>query len=254
MKQLKDKVVLITGASSGIGHATARLFAEQGAIVIAGARRQPELDQLVGSINDAGGTAVALTGDVTDEKYAQALVDLAIGKFKKLDAAFNNAGTLGDLGCITEMTADNWAHTINTNLTSGFLSAKHQIPAMRMQGKGSIIFTSSFVGYTAGMPGMAAYGASKAGLVGLAMNLAAAHGHEGIRVNALLPGGTDTEMAREFARTPTEIDFVRNLHALKRTADPVEIANAALFLASDASSFTTGQAIVVDGGVSICRT
>jgi NAD(P)-dependent dehydrogenase (short-subunit alcohol dehydrogenase family) len=119
---------------------------------------------------------------------------------------------------------------------------------------GSLIFTSTFVGYTAGFPGTAAYAASKAGLIGLTQTLASEFGAEGIRVNALLPGGTDTPMGRIFANTPEALAFVQGLHALKRMAFPDEIAKSALYLASDASSFTTGSALLADGGVSISRT
>lgn len=143
---------------------------------------------------------------------------------------------------------------MNTNLTSAFLGAKYQIPAMLYRNCGSLIFTSTFVGYTVGLPGMAAYAASKAGLIGLTQSLAAEFGSKGIRVNALLPGGTDTPMSRIFANTPETLAFVQGLHALKRIALPEEIAQSALYLASDASSFTTGSALLVDGGVSINRT
>jgi NAD(P)-dependent dehydrogenase (short-subunit alcohol dehydrogenase family) len=124
---------------------------------------------------------------------------------------------------------------------------------MQRQGGGSIVFTSSFVGYSAGMPGMAAYAASKSGLIGLTQTLAAEHGADGIRVNALLPGGTDTPMGRVVANSPEALSFVAGLHALRRIAQPEEIARSALYLASDDSSFTTGAALLADGGVSICR-
>ncbi len=253
MPILEEKVVIVTGASSGIGRAAAILFAAEGARVVVAARREKELRELVDEIEQAAGSAVALAGDVTDEQYQKALVDLAVSQFGGLDIAFNNAGTLGELTGAPEMTGSNWRDVLDVNLTSGFLGAKHQIPAMLARGGGSIIFTSSFVGYTTGMPGMSAYGASKAGLVGLTLGLASELGPQGIRVNALLPGGTDTAMAREVANTPEIEAYVRNLHAMQRTASPDEIAGAALFLASGASSFMTGQALVVDGGFSVYR-
>lgn len=253
MPILEEKVVIVTGASSGIGRAAAKLFAAEGARVVVTARREKELNELVEEIEAAGGSAVALAGDVTDEQHHQALVERAVSQFGGLDIAFNNAGTLGALTGAAEMTSANWRDVLDVNLTSGFLGAKHQIPAMQTRGGGSIIFTSSFVGYTTGMPGMSAYGASKAGLVGLALGLASELGPQGIRVNALLPGGTDTAMAREVANTPEIEEYVRNLHAMQRTASPDEIAGAALFLASGASSFMTGQALVVDGGFSVYR-
>ena len=253
MSTLSAKVAVITGASSGIGYATAKLFAREGANLILAARRQTELDALVVEITRAGGRAVALAGDVQDEAFAQALVALAIKRFGGLDVAFNNAGTIGAMGATTDVSLVGWEDTIRTNLTSAFLGAKHQIPAMLKRGGGSLIFTSSFVGYTVGLPNMAAYAASKAGLIGLTQALAAEFGAQGVRVNALLPGGTDTPMGRSFANTPEALSRVQNLHALKRMALPEEIAQSALYLASDASSFTTGSALLADGGVSINR-
>ena len=129
-----------------------------------------------------------------------------------------------------------------------------QIPPMLDRGGGSLIFTSTFVGHTAGLPGVAAYAAGKAGLIGLVQALAAEFGPKGIRVNALLPGGTETPMAQAMISTPEDRKFVENMHALKRIAEPEEIAQSALYLASDMSSFTTGTAMLVDGGVSINRT
>ena len=252
MFALTNKVAIVTGASSGIGRATAKLFAEQGAKVVVAARRQAELDALVAEIEDAGGTAVALAGDVRDEAYAKALVELAVESFGGLDIAFNNVGAVGQMGSISDLSLEGWRETLDTNLTSAFLGAKYQVPAMVERGGGSLIFTSTFVGHTVGMPGMTSYAASKAGLIGLTQVLAAEYGPKAIRVNALLPGGTDTPAAT--FKTPESRAFVENLHALKRVAEPEEIARSALYLASDASSFTTGTALFADGGVSINRT
>jgi len=254
MKALEGKVAIVTGASSGIGYATARLFAREGARVVVGARRQAELDALVAEIELFGGAAIALAGDVRDEAFARALVETAMDGFGGLDVAFNNAGTLGAMGPTPEVTLAGWTETIETNLTIAFLGAKHQLPALLRRGRGSLIFTSTFVGYTAGMPGVAAYAASKAGLIGLTQALAVEFGPRGVRVNALLPGGTDTPMGQVMAGTPEALAFVEGLHALKRIATPHEQARSALYLASDASSFTTGTALLVDGGVSVNRT
>ena len=256
MFALANKVAIVTGASSGIGRATAKLFAEEGARVVVAARRQAELEALVAEIEDADGTAVALAGDVTDEAYAKALVDLAVEKFGGLDIAFNNVGAVGPMGPISELSLKGWRETLDANLTSAFLGAKYQVPAMVERGGGSLIFTSTFVGHTVGMPGMTSYAASKAGLIGLTQVLAAEYGAKGVRVNALVPGGTDTPASITNAPDagPEVLAFVEGLHALKRIAQPQEIARAALFLASDASSFTTGSALFADGGVSITRT
>ena len=256
MFALTNKIAIVTGASSGIGRATAKLFAEQGAKVVVAARRQKELDRLVQEIGEADGEAVALTGDVRDEAYQKALVELATETFGGLDVAFNNAGIVGLSAPVPDLSPAAWHETLDTNLTAAFLGAKYQLPAMVKRGGGSLIFTSTFVGHTAGMPGMAAYAASKAGLIGLTQVLAAEYGPKGIRVNALLPGGTDTPASITNApgSGPEVLAFVEGLHALKRIARPEEIARSALYLASDASSFTTGTALLADGGVSINRT
>ena len=254
MTALANRVAIVTGASSGIGYATAKLFAREGAKVVVAARRQVQLDALVAEIAALGGHAVALAGDVKEEAYAQALVETAVREFGGLDVAFNNAGTLGEMGVTSTVSLAGWNDTLATNLTSAFLGAKYQIPAMLNRGSGSLIFTSTFVGHTVGFPGMAAYAASKAGLIGLTQALAVELGPKGIRVNALLPGGTDTPMGRIQTNSVEARAFVEGLHALKRMATPEEIARSVLYLASDASSFTTGAALLVDGGVSINRT
>jgi NAD(P)-dependent dehydrogenase (short-subunit alcohol dehydrogenase family) len=248
--QLQDKTIIVTGASSGIGAAASLLLAREGAQVVMGARRKDRLDQVAGQINQSNGRAVTLAGDVRDEGFAESLVALAVSEFGGLDGAFNNAGTTGEMGPIEGLTAEGWRDVVETNLTSAFFAAKHQIPALKARGGGSIVFTSSFVGHTIGLPGMAAYAASKAGLIGLAQVLAAEHGAEGIRVNTLLPGGTKTAMAGD---DPAFHDWVRSIHALKRMAEPDEIARAAMFLLSDQASFVTGTAMLADGGNSIFK-
>jgi NAD(P)-dependent dehydrogenase (short-subunit alcohol dehydrogenase family) len=308
MDTLKGKVAVVTGASRGIGRATAERLARDGASVVVNYAKSAaeaktvvdaietrggkalavqadiarlddirrlfsemiehlgKLDVLVANvgyslfkplveITEAGGSAAALAGNVKDEPFAKALVELAMSKFGGLDIAFNNASTLGELGLSgPDISLSEWENTLATNLTSAFLGAKYQLPAMLKRGGGSLIFTSSFVGYTVGFPQTAAYAASKTGLIGLTQAFASEYGSQNIRVNTLLPGGTDTPMGRTFATTPEAIAFVKSLHALKRMARPEEIAKSALYLASDLSSFTTGTALLADGGVSINRT
>jgi NAD(P)-dependent dehydrogenase (short-subunit alcohol dehydrogenase family) len=154
MVDLKDKVAIVTGASAGIGRASAKLFARAGAKVVVAARRKTELDSLVREIAGEGGDALALAGDVSDEAFAKELVERAEQSYGRLDVGFNNAGILQ--GPTTGISLEGWNGTLKVNLTSAFLAAKHQIPAMLKQGKGSIIFTSTFVGYTVGFPGFAA--------------------------------------------------------------------------------------------------
>jgi NAD(P)-dependent dehydrogenase (short-subunit alcohol dehydrogenase family) len=254
MNRLTGKVAIVTGASAGIGRATARLFAAEGAKVVVAARRAAELETLVAEIKADGGEAVYLAGDVQSEDYAKAVVALAIETFGRLDVAYNNAGTLGEMGPTTSVSLEGFNNALAINLTSAFLGAKHQIPAMLEQGGGSIIFTSTFVGYSFAFPGTASYAASKAGLIGLTQALAAEYGAQGIRVNAVLPGAVDTPMYRDMNDTAESQTFITNLHALKRVATPEELARSVLYLASDDSSFVTGTASLVDGGASITRT
>ena len=250
MGQLDGKIAIVTGASSGIGYEAAKLFAAEGANLVLVARRRMELEKLAAEI---GGAAV-IDGDVAAEATAIAAVEAAQSRFGGLDIAFNNARTMGASAPVPELSEENWRAVLDINLTSGFFAAKHQIPAMLARGGGSLIFTSTFVGHTVGFPGMGAYAASKAGLIGLMQVISAEFGARGIRANALLPGGTDTPMGREAASTAEARRFVEGLHALKRLATPAEIARSALYLASDASSFVTGTALRVDGGISVVRT
>jgi NAD(P)-dependent dehydrogenase (short-subunit alcohol dehydrogenase family) len=254
MNLLKDKVAIVSGASSGIGRAAALLFARSGAKVFVTARREVELAKLVEDISKAGGTAHAVAGDVRDERVHQRLTEEALGRYGRLDIALNNAGSLGEMGPAQSVSVEGWRETLDINLTSGFLAARHQLPAMLKSGGGSIIFTSTFVGHVLGFPGMAAYGAAKAGLIGLMRVIAAEYAARGIRVNALLPGGVDTPMGMEGAGSPEGLEFVKSIHAMKRVASPDEIAQSALYLASDMSSFMTGATLVVDGGVTISKT
>jgi len=247
---LQGKTILITGASSGIGAAAAKLLAATGANLMLAARREDRLRAVKAALPQAGDKVSLFVGDVSDPGFSEASVAATVDAFGGLDGAFNNAGTLGDMGPVPDMSLEAWHEVLATNLDSGFLAAKHQIPAMRARGGGSIVFTSSFVGHTIGLPGMAAYAAAKAGLIGLTQVLAVEHGPENIRVNALLPGGTRTEMAGD---DPAFHDYVAGLHALKRMAEPDEIARAALFLLSDAGSFVTGAAMLCDGGNSITK-
>lgn len=249
--ELENKNIIITGASSGIGAAAARLFAEEGANVVLGARREHELTTLADEINAGnGGRAVVLSGDVADPLYARALVALVEQEFGGLDGAFNNAGIVGDMTPIAAMSIENWNAVIAVNLTASFHAAQAQIPALHKRGGGAIVFTSSFVGSSnGGLPGMSAYAATKAGINGLVQSLASEHAQDGIRINTLLPGGTVTPSGGEGNNEA--MAFISGLHPVKRMATPTEIAQAALFMLSDRASFMTGSPMIVDGGMSV---
>lgn len=244
MKLIEGKVAIITGASSGIGRAAARLFAAHGASVVLVARSQAALNEVVDEIQELGGRALAVVGDVAEERTHDEAVASARINFGGLHIAFNNAGVVGTMKPLTEIKPCQWSEVIAVNLTAAFLGARAQIPAMLTHGGGSIIFTSSFVGNSVGLPGMSPYGTAKAGLLGLVRGIAADYAASGIRANSLLPGGTATEMAGDEAQRK----WAAGLHAMKRIAQPEEIAQAALFLASDMSSFVTGSALWADGG------
>lgn len=241
---LDNKVAIISGASSGIGKAAAHLFAAEGASLILNARGREGLERAAAEIRAKGGKAVAISGDVGLADTHAKLVEEAINRFGGLDIAFNNAGIVGAIRPLADLSIEEWHQVLTANLTAAFLASRAQIPAMLSRDGGAIVFTSSFVGTSVGLPGMGAYAAAKAGLMGLVKSIAADYGARNIRANALLPGGTDTGMAGDQAQK----DWAAGLHAMKRIAQPEEIAQAALFLASPAASFVTGSALFADGG------
>lgn len=241
---LTGQVAIVTGASRGIGRATARLLAEHGAALVLNARDEAALNAVVSELRRSGCEALGVAGDVVLDDTQARLVDAAVRSFGGLDIAIHNAGVVGPIGPLSELEPQAWWQVLDTNLTAAYLGARRQIPAMLARGGGSIVFTSSFVGTSVGLPGMAAYGAAKAGLMGLVKGITADHASEGIRANALLPGGVDTDMAGDQAQK----DWAAGLHAMKRIARPEEIAAAALFLVSPMASFVAGTALFADGG------
>ncbi|MHB9705123.1 SDR family oxidoreductase [Alcaligenes aquatilis] len=244
MTLLDGKVALITGASSGIGRAIALKFAQNGAAIVLTARRTALLEDVAKEIRQQGGRAEFVAGDITQAQTHEQLIEAATSRFGGLDIAINNAGIVGALKPLAEISVEEWQATLDTNLTAAFLGARSQIPAMLKRGGGSIVFTSSFVGTSVGLPGMSAYGAAKAALMGLVKGITADYAAKGVRANALLPGGTDTDIAGDQSTK----EWAAGLHAMKRIAKPEEIASAALFLASPMSSFVTGSALFADGG------
>lgn len=244
MSLLSNKVALITGASAGIGRAIALAFAAEGAAVVLNARNAAPLAETVEAIRGAGGQAVGVVGDIAAPETHEALVAAAEREFGGLDIAVNNAAAVGPYLPLAEVGLEAWREVIDTNLTGAFLGARSQIPAMLGRGGGSLVFVSTFVGTSVGIPGMGVYGTSKAALMGLVKGITADYGAQGIRANALLPGGTDTRLAGDAAQK----EWAAGLHALKRIAQPEEIAQAALFLASPMASFVAGSALYADGG------
>jgi NAD(P)-dependent dehydrogenase (short-subunit alcohol dehydrogenase family) len=246
---LENKVAIITGASSGIGRAAALLFSAEGAAVVLNARGKAALETVADDIRAKGGRVRIVAGDASRPETHEELVADAVASFGGLDIAFNNAATIGPIKPLADIAVSEWQDTIAATLTSAFLGSRCQIPAMLERGGGSLIFTSSFVGTSVGLPGMAVYGAAKAGLMGLVKGITADYAAKGIRANALLPGGTDTAMAGDEAQK----EWAAGLHAMKRIAQPEEIASAALFLASPMSSFVAGSALFADGGNSAVK-
>ena len=244
MPMLEGKVAIVVGASAGIGRAVATLFAAEGAAVVLNARHDATLSEARAEIAAAGGEAVAVAGDAALEDTHARLVEAAISHFGGLDIAVNNAGFVASPAPIAEIALPDWTRSIEVNLGAAFIGARSQIPAMLDRGGGSLVFTSTFVGTSVGIPGMGAYATAKAGLMGLVKSITADYGAQGIRANALLPGGTDTAMAGDAAQK----QWAAGLHAMKRIAQPSEIAQAALFLASDMASFVSGSALFADGG------
>ena len=236
MQRLAGKVAIVTGAASGIGKATVELFRSEGAIV-------------VGADVDEGADAKA---DAGKEPEVRALVEQVAREHGGLDIVFANAGISGGFASIAEQTAEDWAEILRVNLIGPFLAVKYAAPLMNLRGGGSIICTASVAGLRAGAGG-AAYSASKAGVISLVQSAAQQLSGSGVRVNAICPGLIETGMTRpiyELARASGQEQRLGELNPLRRGGKPEEIAQAALFLASDESSYVNGTALVVDGGLS----
>jgi NAD(P)-dependent dehydrogenase (short-subunit alcohol dehydrogenase family) len=258
--QLTDKVALITGAGSGIGAGTARVFAREGAKVAVLDLRPAAAEEVAAEIRASGGIAEAFAANVADEPQLHTAIERAVERFSGLNVVFANAGINGMLAPIEELTLDEWHATIETNLTGTFLTIKHAIPHLRRAGGGSIITTASLHGTALfSMPGYASYGASKAGQIGLVKMAAAELARWKIRVNALLPGGVITNIsertyARDLEKITWDIRMPEPFPPLTGGyATPEEIGAVVLFLASDASRHVTGTAIYSDAGISLYR-
>jgi NAD(P)-dependent dehydrogenase (short-subunit alcohol dehydrogenase family) len=245
---LAGKVAIVTGAGSGIGRASAVRFAAEGAAVVVSDIRGPKADETVAMIADAGGSAVSCRADVARADDVERMVATAVDAFGGLDVLFNNAGTIRP-GTAVRLSEEDWDLVMAVNVRSVFLGAKYAVPAMAARGGGAIVSTASVSGLH-GDPASVVYSASKAAVINLTRSLAVDHARQQIRVNCICPGAIDTPpvgrmLADADARARSE-----RAHPLGRIGRPEEIAAAAAWLCSDESSFVTGHALVVDGGLS----
>src|SRR5467141_3869916 len=246
---MTSPVVLITGALTGIGRATALAFAKEGARVVISGRREEEGKKLVAELRKLGAEAEFVRSDVRHDEDVRSLVDKTVARFGRLDAAVNCAGTEGTPGPVTEQTAETYAATFDTNVLGTLLSMKHELRVMLAQRSGSIVNVSSTYGH-AGTPNASVYAASKHAVEGLTTSAALEVAGSGVRVNAVAPGPTEPGMLDRFTGNAERKAGPVSTVPLGRVGQPDEIANAILFLCSDQASFISGHVLSVDGGKS----
>jgi NAD(P)-dependent dehydrogenase (short-subunit alcohol dehydrogenase family) len=245
-KQFQNKVALVTGGSFGIGRATAVLFARHGARVAVVDWQQDE--ETLKQIHTVGGEAIFIRCDVSKDSDVRAMVEQVIARFGRLDFAFNNAGIEGETAPTHEVTEENWNRVIDINLKGAWLCMKYELPHMLQQGKGVIVNCSSIAGLV-GFPGIAAYAASKHGLLGLTKTAALEYAQSGVRINAICPGVIKTPMIDRFIeKNNTTEEAMASGEPIGRMGTPEEVAEGAVWLCSDAASFITGHPLVADGG------
>jgi NAD(P)-dependent dehydrogenase (short-subunit alcohol dehydrogenase family) len=244
----QGRVALVTGATSGIGLATARAFAECGAKVVLSGRRKDRGEAAVKSLREAGHEAFFVRADVDQEGEVRALVQDTVDRYGGLDFAFNNAGIEGDVFVpLHEQSGANLERVMRTNVASVLASMKAEIPAMLARGGGAIVNNASIAGLV-GFGGMSVYTASKHAVVGLTRAGAVEYAARGIRINAVAPGAIETEMFGRFAAAPEVQAQIRSLHPIGRVGRPAEVASAVLWLCDPANAFTLGTVLPVDGG------
>jgi NAD(P)-dependent dehydrogenase (short-subunit alcohol dehydrogenase family) len=246
---LTGKVAFITGAGRGIGAAAARLFAREGARVLLAARTEAQLKTVTNEIRETGGTAEYVVCDLADADSVRAAVDRAVDLYGRLDVAFNNGATIIPPGPMDQVSEADFDHIYAVNLRGPWLAMVAEIAAIRTTAGTGAIVNNSSIGSLTGNPELPAYGAMKRAVNSLTESAAITYGPEGIRVNAIAPGGTLTEMIRTWeANSPGLVERLAAQTPLRRAADPDEIAQAAVWLLSDRSSFVTGTVLRVDGG------
>jgi NAD(P)-dependent dehydrogenase (short-subunit alcohol dehydrogenase family) len=240
------KVVLVTGGGSGIGREAARAFAAEGATVVVAGRDE---QRLAAAVKEIGGDASAVTVDVTDSADVARMVETVVARHGGLHVAFNNAGILGSPAPAADLDEDGFGAVLATNVTGTWLCLKHEVAHMRAHGGGAIVNMASNIGAHGRLPNMAAYAASKAAVSALTRTAARDHIAEGVRINAVSPGATDTDMSRRPGETDADrAERVKGAIPLGRVGATAEVAAAALWLASDEAAFTVGHDLVVDGG------
>ena len=244
---MSNPVVLITGALTGIGRATALAFAKDGAHVVASGRREAEGKALEAELRGLGAEAAFIRADVRHDDEVRNLVDQTVARFGRIDSAVNAAGTEGQPGPLIDQSSESYAATFDTNVLGTLLSLKHELRVMQAQGHGSIINISSTFGHE-GAAGAAVYAASKHAVEGLTKSAALEGARSGVRVNAVAPGPTETGMLNRFTGTAERKAALLKTVPLGRVGEPGEIARAAVFLASEKASFITGQILTADGG------
>jgi meso-butanediol dehydrogenase/(S,S)-butanediol dehydrogenase/diacetyl reductase len=255
--RLENKVAIVTGASSGIGRATALVFAREGALVVAAARREDKLSDLLAQLRAAGGEGCAVVADLVREDDVNRVVDEAVATYGGVDVLVNNAGVgasyadvrPGSMETLEHTSAQMWDHVMAVNLTSTFLMTRAVIPVMRRRGGGSLVHVGSISG-NRGQDTAHTYTAAKGAVTNLSRSLALAHGRDGIRSNVVAPGYVRTPMVESYLGVFDDDDVRYTVNPLGRAADPAEIANGCLFFASDESSYCNGSMLAMDGGLS----
>ncbi|ADI15380.1 SDR family oxidoreductase [Truepera radiovictrix] len=247
MSTMSGKVALITGAGGGIGRATARLFAERGARVVATDVAEAGLEETAALIRDAGGEVTTLRVDVANEEDVARMVETTVSTYGRLDYAFNNAGIVGAQAPLTELAEADWERVIAVNLKGVFLGLKHELRQLAKQGTGGAIVNTASTAGVVGNPNIAAYTASKHGVIGLTKVAALEHARAGVRVNAICPGVIKSPMTDGFSGGDAA-ELMKDVQPVGRVGRAEEVAELVLFLCHDAVGYITGQAYIIDGG------